>query len=88
MDEAVRAAAGIISGSGNPAVRLGVYANAFEPEGSAVEPYAGISKLRDDVTPERYLQWASSWVRSGATIIGGCCGIGPEHIAALAAHLR
>jgi S-methylmethionine-dependent homocysteine/selenocysteine methylase len=88
MDEAVRAAAGIICGSGSPAVRLGVYANAFEPEASAVEPYAGISALRDDVTPDRYLQWASSWVRSGATIIGGCCGIGPEHIAALAAHLR
>jgi len=26
-------------------------------------------------------------VSSGATIIGGCCGIGPEHISALRSHL-
>ncbi|MAL70756.1 MAG: homocysteine S-methyltransferase, partial [Alteromonas sp.] len=24
-----------------------------------------------------------TWVAAGATIIGGCCGIGPEHIKAI-----
>jgi S-methylmethionine-dependent homocysteine/selenocysteine methylase len=88
MDAAVGAAAETIAGSSNPAVRIGVYANAFAPEPVSDEPYAGISELRDDLSPERYLQWASRWARSGATIIGGCCGIGPEHIAALRAHFR
>jgi S-methylmethionine-dependent homocysteine/selenocysteine methylase len=92
MNAAVLAAAGTIAARAddnpNGAVRIGVYANAFAPESGAVEPYAGISELRRDVTPQGYLQWAQQWVRSGATIIGGCCGIGPEHISALRAHLQ
>jgi S-methylmethionine-dependent homocysteine/selenocysteine methylase len=88
MNAAVQAAARTIAASQDGAVRIGVYANAFVPEPQAVEPYAGISEIRDDLSPERYLEWATTWVRSGATIIGGCCGIGPEHIAALRARFR
>jgi S-methylmethionine-dependent homocysteine/selenocysteine methylase len=80
MEEAVRVAA-------SSAARIGVYANAFAPEPRTEEPYAGISLLRADLTPERYLEWARRWVAAGATIVGGCCGVGPEHIAALRAHL-
>jgi S-methylmethionine-dependent homocysteine/selenocysteine methylase len=29
-----------------------------------------------------------NWVGKGATIVGGCCGIGPEHIAALRGALK
>jgi S-methylmethionine-dependent homocysteine/selenocysteine methylase len=91
MNAAVLAAATIANAgngavrSGGSAVRIGVYANAFAPEPVTPEPYAGISEIRQDVSPERYVQWALEWVRSGATIVGGCCGIGPEHIAALRA---
>jgi S-methylmethionine-dependent homocysteine/selenocysteine methylase len=85
MTAAVLSAAGAIAGNGT--LRIGVYANAFSPEPETVGPYAGISELRDDLTPERYLQWAAEWVRSGAAIVGGCCGIGPEHISALRGHL-
>jgi S-methylmethionine-dependent homocysteine/selenocysteine methylase len=85
MNAAVLAAAGAIADNGSGAVRIGVYANAFLPEPHAVEPYAGISELRNDLSPERYLEHAAQWVRSGATIVGGCCGIGPLHIAALRA---
>ncbi|RUM54567.1 MAG: homocysteine S-methyltransferase, partial [Marinomonas sp.] len=38
-------------------------------------------------TPESYLVWAEKWCELGATLIGGCCGIGPDHIAALAKRL-
>jgi len=86
MNAAVLAAAGTIA-QAHAATRIGVYANAFAPEVDAVDPYAGISELRPDVSAARYLDWAQLWVRSGATIVGGCCGIGPEHIAALRAHL-
>jgi S-methylmethionine-dependent homocysteine/selenocysteine methylase len=86
MNAAVLRAAGAISRAGD-AIRIGVYANAFAPESAAVEPYAGISELRTDVSVARYLDWAQLWVRSGATIIGGCCGIGPEHISVLRSQL-
>ena len=35
------------------------------------------------VTPARYLGLAKQWTGAGAQIVGGCCGFGPEHIAAL-----
>ncbi len=38
----------------------------------------------ETTTPEAYLADASLWVEEGATIVGGCCGTTPEHIAALA----
>ncbi|HBT29198.1 MAG TPA: homocysteine S-methyltransferase, partial [Erwinia persicina] len=35
-----------------------------------------------------YLHWAQEWVAAGATLVGGCCGIGPEHIQRLASALK
>jgi len=34
----------------------------------------------DMISPEDYLTAAQHWVEGGVQIIGGCCGIGPEHI--------
>lgn len=34
--------------------------------------------------PAQFEQAARRWIDRGAGIVGGCCGIGPEHIAALA----
>ncbi len=41
----------------------------------------------DEWPPERYLAEAEHWRERGATILGGCCGTGPAHIAALRAWL-
>ena len=66
-------------------LKLGVYANAFEPvQGQMNEANDGLDPIRADATPENYLAWARQWVDLGAEIIGGCCGIAPEHIRALA----
>lgn len=35
----------------------------------------------DEILPDKYFKEAKSWIANGARIIGGCCGIGPEHIA-------
>ena len=83
MNGAVRDAVRVIAAGRRPEVPVGVYANAFAPEPPSDAPYAGISVMREDLTPQRYLDWADEWVASGASIIGGCCGIGPEHIALL-----
>ena len=40
------------------------------------------------VTPDRYGFCALAWVSVGAQMLGGCCGTGPEHIAALASQLQ
>ena len=32
------------------------------------------------ISPEAYVAEALRWVEMGAQIVGGCCGIGPEHI--------
>lgn len=70
-------------------IELGVYANAFpvmevEEEGAN----ATLHEIREDLGPDSYARWASTWVENGASVIGGCCGIGPEHIAALRSHFE
>ena len=43
---------------------------------------------RADMTPDAYARLALTWVDQGATILGGCCEIGPAHIAEIATRLR
>ena len=40
-------------------------------------------KFEDIISPEAYLDHARQWVSQGVQIVGGCCGIGPEHISVL-----
>ena len=40
------------------------------------------------ITPEHYAAHAERWVSHGATVVGGCCGIGPAHLRAVAERLR
>jgi S-methylmethionine-dependent homocysteine/selenocysteine methylase len=39
--------------------------------------------FRDMIPPQDYAAHALEWVKAGAQVVGGCCGIGPEHIQAL-----
>ena len=34
----------------------------------------------DDLDEERYAKVLCDWVNVGATIVGGCCEIGPKYI--------
>ncbi|GLS92015.1 homocysteine S-methyltransferase [Psychromonas marina] len=67
-------------------IQLGVYANNFLPIGDLHEANdnSGVSEIRADVPPLRYAEFASTWFNAGATIIGGCCGVSPDHIKVLA----
>lgn len=42
----------------------------------------------DQISPQDYVKNARTWIDAGARIIGGCCGIGPDHIRALSEELR
>ena len=66
-------------------IQIGAYANAFPPQNSSeATANDGLDDVREDLNPDLYLKFAKSWQEAGATLIGGCCGIGPEHISKLA----
>lgn len=72
---------------GKAGLTTGAYANGFtaiKPEflkkGSSVSALSA----RTDLTPEAYADHAAAWVDLGATLVGGCCEVGPSHIAELA----
>jgi len=64
---------------------VGAYANAFTPipEKWDFHGEESIPPSRTDVTPQAYADHAAGWVAAGARIIGGCCEVGPAHIAQL-----
>ncbi len=62
---------------------IGVYANAFPAIQEDALANSSLHDIRRDLDPEGYLKFVEKWLQLGATIIGGCCGIGPEHIAML-----
>jgi len=68
-------------------IEIGAYANAFPPLLKDAKANEGLNELRPDLTPASYLDWAQQWIQDGATLIGGCCGIGPEHITVLSKKL-
>ena len=37
----------------------------------------------DIIEPDELAETALAWIDNGARMVGGCCGLGPEHIAAL-----
>ncbi|WP_064685119.1 homocysteine S-methyltransferase family protein [Rhizobium bangladeshense] len=64
----------------NARIEIGVYANAFEGETGEAAANEGLHDTRDDLNGDAYSRFACSWAEAGATIIGGCCGIGTAHI--------
>jgi len=58
-------------------VPIGAYANAGSPDDR-------MGWRSDPSLPARYADAAEAWIRAGATIVGGCCGTGPGHVAELA----
>lgn len=87
MSAAVRDAVAEIKRQGKD-IPVGVYANAFPAQSKEAEANAELDEIRADLGPEAYLIWAQKWVALGASIIGGCCGITPDHIAKLTEKLK
>ena len=84
IPEAVDMAVGALTGCG---LRVGAYANGFTGINEAfLEPGAIVDVLekRKDLDPKAYAGFAADWVTKGVSIVGGCCEVGPAHIALLA----
>ena len=76
----------IVEAVGAVDLPVAVYANAFvlnHGEGAN----ESLSELRDDMIPAAYTAWADRWIAAGASIVGGCCGVGADHVSALSHHL-
>ena len=63
---------------------IGAYANAFTPISNDWKRNGNHFRELKDLAPETYADQVLRWCADGAEVIGGCCGIGPAHIA----HLR
>jgi S-methylmethionine-dependent homocysteine/selenocysteine methylase len=88
VPEAMAAALAVTKTFGLP---FGAYANVFTHiSGNFLKDAPTVKELthRHDLTPEKYTEFALSWVAMGATIVGGCCEVGPAHIRHLADSLR
>jgi S-methylmethionine-dependent homocysteine/selenocysteine methylase len=61
-------------------LHIGDYANAFACQWTDAMAGADQDKVRTDLTPAHDLRFGQGWVDLGADKVGGCRGIGPDHI--------
>ena len=66
--------------------RVGAYPNAFfsKPPTKVAAANNTIREVDCNITPDLLTEKAKEWIQRGATVLGGCCGVGPDHIRALA----
>ena len=86
--EAVDTAVPILAKSGRV---VGAYANGFTgiaADFNKVGATVDMLSARRDLGPNAYADFADGWAANGATIIGGCCEVGPAHIAELSRRLK
>jgi S-methylmethionine-dependent homocysteine/selenocysteine methylase len=64
---------------------VGGYANGFAVVPAGWGPGDPVTALgsREDLGPDAYARHVEGWIAAGARLVGGCCEIGPEHIARL-----
>lgn len=60
--------------------QYGAYGNRYNEIREDYKLELKSTKLKEDLSPALYTDAARLWVEKGATIVGGCCGIGPEYI--------
>ena len=66
-----------------PRLRVGAYANAFEQKEHGYAANGVILEHRAELNDGGYSSFGARWIDAGADIVGGCCGIMPEHIGEL-----
>ena len=79
----------------NPLVRLGGYGNAWhecDRDNWTIDQNESHMGSNDhgvhgmvvrDLGEDHYVEHVQEWLQSGASIVGGCCGISPSHIQAI-----
>lgn len=70
---------------------FGAYANGFTKITDGFlkdKPTVAALTERVDLGPAEYAKFAMHWIETGATIVGGCCEVGPAHIQELAKQIK
>jgi homocysteine S-methyltransferase len=85
IPEAIGAGLPLVAATG---VQCGAYANGFTSI-KALQPGGTVDGLvaRTDLAPDTYADHVDGWIAAGATIVGGCCEVGPAHINEIAKRL-
>lgn len=86
--EAISVAVPILAGQNRT---VGAYANGFtgiSADFNNVGATVDLLSARGDLGPAAYATFAQDWANNGASIIGGCCEVGPLHIAELSRRLK
>lgn len=83
--EAVAQALPVLKATG---LAFGGWANAFtKADDLGIGGTVDVLKTRTDLDPTRYADHIMGWVDEGATLVGGCCEVGPAHIEEIAKRL-
>jgi len=72
-------------------IPFGAYANGFTEivnDFDTIGATVDILTTRKDLTPDVYANYADGWAKLGATYIGGCCEVGPDHIAEMSRRFK
>ncbi len=81
LPEVISVAMPTLSKCGLP---FGAYANGFtKADDLELGGTVDVLTARTDLGPKEYADFCDHWIAQGATIIGGCCEVGPAHIAEL-----
>ena len=83
--ETITEALGIAGPLAEGRARIGGYANRFvAAHADETKANAGLARFRDDLDAAAYGEFVEQWLSMGATLVGGCCGMDPSHIARVA----
>jgi S-methylmethionine-dependent homocysteine/selenocysteine methylase len=88
VPEAVTDAVPCLVGNGFP---VGAYANGFTgiaKDFNKIGATTDMLTARTDLNPATYADIAQEWATAGATLIGGCCEVGPAHIRELSQRFK
>lgn len=77
-----------IRGERGASLAIGAYANAFSGQSTVAQANVTLHDIRQELDPAGYATFAEHWCQQGASIVGGCCGIGPQHISLLQQRLK
>ena len=86
--EAISQGLGVLAQANLP---FGGYANGFSSIAESFRQAGATVKsleTRVDLGPDDYADFTDQWIATGATIVGGCCEVGPAHIAEIARRQR
>ena len=60
--------------------QYGAYGNRYNEIKKDYKLALKSTAINEEISPAQYTDAARSWIEKGASIVGGCCGIGPAYI--------